>query len=588
MTATATAVGMTDRQPSLPPPGELRAVLRDGTEIFYRMWEPDGPARGALVLFHRGHEHSARYDEFARSLVASGFRIFAWDQRGHGRSPGVRGHAPSFAALIKDADTFVRWIGDRHGVAMEDLGVVGHSVGAVIAAAWVHDYAPPVRAMALVTPAFRIKLYVPLAIPGLRLLNRFRPGASIKSYVRSAMLTHDRDQAAAYDSDSLISRNIAVNVLLGLHDTATRLLADAAAIRTPTLIVSAGSDWVVRAGPQREFFERLSSPVKEMATYRGFHHAVLHESGRGRVFERISQFFVESFQRPPKQTGAASVERNPGAAAAPGLAMRAAYAGAAAFLCSAGRLSAGVRLGWASGFDSGRSLDHVYRNRPEGFTPVGRLIDRVYLASPGWRGIRTRKHNLEAALESAVRQVHSEGRPVNILDVAAGPGRYVMDTMRRLREIPITAVLRDRDERGLAAGRALAVSLGLERVSHESGDAFNPASLLFVRPRPTVAIVSGLYELFEDNALVLQSLRGLNTALEEGGLLIYTNQPWHPQLAFIANVLTNRDGRPWVMRCRSQAEMDGLVAAAGFEKVSMETDEQAIFTVSVARKRRPA
>jgi hypothetical protein len=324
-----------------------------------------------------------------------------------------------------------------------------------------------------------------------------------------------------------------------------------------------------------------------MATYQGFHHAVLHESGRGRVFERIGHFLVESFQRPPKQPGA-PVERNPGAAATPGVVMRAAYAGAAAFLRSVGRLSAGVRLGWASGFDSGRSLDHVYRNRPEGFTPLGRLIDRVYLASPGWRGIRARKLHLEAALESAARQVHAEGRPVNILDVASGPGRYIMDTIRRMPEIPITAVLRDRDEMGLAAGRALALSLGLARVSHESGDAFDPASLLSVRPRPTVAVVSGLYELFEDNALVLQSLRGLNTALEGRGLLIYTNQPWHPQLAFIANVLTNRDGRPWVMRCRSQAEMDDLVAAAGFQKVSMATDEQAIFTVSVARKHRPA
>ena len=37
------------------------------------------------------------------------------------------------------------------------------------AAAWVHDYAPPIRAMILAVPAFRVKLYVPFAIPFLRL-----------------------------------------------------------------------------------------------------------------------------------------------------------------------------------------------------------------------------------------------------------------------------------------------------------------------------------------------------------------------------------------------------------------------------------
>jgi len=43
-------------------------------------------------------------------------------------------------------------------------------------------------------------------------------------------------------------------------------------------------------------------------------------------------------------------------------------------------------------------------------------------------------------------------------------------------------------------------------------------------------IVSGLYELFPSNDAVLNSLRGLAEAIEPGGYLIYTNQPWHPQL----------------------------------------------------------
>ena len=62
-----------------------------------------------------------------------------------------------------------------------------------------------------------------------------------------------------------------------------------------------------------------------------------------------------------------------------------------------------------------------------------------------------------------------------------------------------------------------------------------------MNPRPNIAIVSGLYELFPDNARVLASLAGLSRALADGGYLIYTNQPWHPQLEMIARVLINRD-----------------------------------------------
>jgi hypothetical protein len=81
---------------------------------------------------------------------------------------------------------------------------------------------------------------------------------------------------------------------------------------------------------------------------------------------------------------------------------------------------------------------------------------------------------------------------------------------------------------------------------------------------------------------VLNSLRGLADALPKGGYLIYTNQPWHPQVEFIARVLTNREGQPWIMRRRTQAEMDELVRAAGFEKISMDIDPWGIFTVSLA------
>src|SRR5207237_5454266 len=103
--------------------------------------------------------------------------------------------------------------------------------------------------------------------------------------------------------------------------------------------------------------------------------------------------------------------------------------------------------------------------------------------------------------------------------------------------------------------------------------------------RPTIGIASGLYELFADNTLVRASLGGLADALPTGGLLIYTNQPWHPQLELIARALTShRGGRAWVMRRRTQAELDQLVAEAGFLKIDQRIDLLGIFTVSLARR----
>ena len=47
----------------------------DGVDLFYRHWPaPEGHARGAIVLFHRGHEHAGRMahlvDELAMRVVS--------------------------------------------------------------------------------------------------------------------------------------------------------------------------------------------------------------------------------------------------------------------------------------------------------------------------------------------------------------------------------------------------------------------------------------------------------------------------------------------------------------------------------------
>ncbi|PYT08116.1 MAG: hypothetical protein DMF60_05630 [Acidobacteria bacterium] len=165
-------------------------MLEDRTELFYRAWIPSEPTRKALLIFHRGHEHSGRLEDVVRDLRLRDIAIFAWDARGHGRSGGPRGDAPSFGCLARDADEFVNHISKTHGQRLEDIVVLGHSVGAVTVAAWVHDYAPPIRAMVLVTPAIRVKLYVPLARTALRLMQSLvrRRTMFVSSYVKGHML----------------------------------------------------------------------------------------------------------------------------------------------------------------------------------------------------------------------------------------------------------------------------------------------------------------------------------------------------------------------------------------------------------------
>ena len=159
----------------------------------------------------------------------------------------------------------------------------------------------------------------------------------------------------------------------------------------------------------------------------------------------------------------------------------------------------------------------------------------------------------------------------------------MLETIRELNGPDLSAELRDVKEANLAAGRELARRMGLENVAFRQADAFDEESLAAVDPPPNVAVVSGLYELFPGNSPIRASLRGLARAMPSGGYLVYTGQPWHPQIEMIARVLPNREGEPWIMRRRTQEELDDLVREAGFEKIDMEIDERGIFTVSLAR-----
>lgn len=569
-------------------PTSCAFVADDGASIVYRHWPAAQPTGRAMMLFHRGHEHSLRWQETVDQLGLDDVDIFAWDARGHGDSPGPRGGARDLAQVIHDANDWSRHLRADHGVMMENTVVLAHSVGAVIAAAWVHDYAPPIRGLILATPAFRVKLYVPLAVPALRLKQRFFGAGEVKSYVKSRVLTHDPEQRRVYDADAKIFKQIAANILLDLGDTADRIIADAGAMTAPTLVLSAGRDWVVRLDAQTEFYRRLGATFKQHEVFPEMYHAIFHETRRQAVVDRVRTFARQCFDRPaPTNTDLLDADQG-GYTRTEYDALRTPsslrWRATRAMLSTVGALGEGIRIGRRDGFDSGVMLDHVYRDKPAGRTPLGRLIDRQYLNAVGWRGIRVRSEHLRTMLERAIRQQHADGREVRVLDVAAGAGRYVLETIARLPDIGVHATLRDYKQANLDAARALADELKLPNITVEHGDAFDRASLSAIQPRPTIGIVSGLFELFPDNDPLRQTLGGLFDAIEPGGTLLYTCQPWHPQVEFIARTLTNREGQPWIMRRRTQREMDQLVRAAGFVKGEQRIDRWGIFTVSSAAR----
>ena len=178
----------------------------DGTALYYRYWltmplaqlanlsKQQQSEQKQVILLHRGHEHSGRLTELAERFVQAGYQVFAWDARGNGRSGGIKDHADSVTELERDLNDFVTLVTQQTGIGLEDTVIVASSIGAVLAAAWVHDYAPNIRGMILGTPALSIRLYIPFAIPALKVARKFGLMSRVSSYVKAQVLTHDKDK----------------------------------------------------------------------------------------------------------------------------------------------------------------------------------------------------------------------------------------------------------------------------------------------------------------------------------------------------------------------------------------------------------
>jgi len=557
----------------------------DGSPLFYRKWEPEGSRNGKIVLLlHRGHEHSERLDPIARNPVFEGATLYSYDYRGHGRTETPATY--EFMNLVRDLDAFARFVSASEQRGMEELFVVANSVAGVVTATWVHDYAPKIAGMALVAPAFRIKLYMPFAKPLLEAAIRFNPELNIKSYVKATYLTHDVSEQLRYMEDALITPNIPARQLTTLLDAGRRVVDDAGAIAVPTLVLSATKDYVVDSRVQGDFFANLSSPLKRFVPLEGFYHGVLYEEGAQQALDAIGAFMETCFAAPPASEMETMVrwtrdECDRIAYGSLPLWRGLSYAVQKGMMKQLGFMSEGISVGLRYGFDSGVTLDYVYENEARGVTKVGEWIDRGYLESIGWKGIRRRKINSIATIEETIRRLRDAEERVRILDIAGGPARYLIELAAQYPEIEVR--VRDYQEQNVVQGRELAQKAGLSNIRYDQVDAFDPASYADASYRPNIVVISGVFELFGDNGLIGNAIGGVASIIAEGGYLVYTGQPWHPQLEQIAHVLGNHQQQRWVMRRRTQYELDRLFEAAGFEKEGMKIDDWGIFTVSVAR-----
>lgn len=260
----------------------------NGLSLFYRRW-PGEAKRPVLLFVHGMNEHSGRYTNPVEYFRRLGYTIYAYDQRGHGKSGGPRAHADRFARLLGDLDHVLRFIRDKEG--SKPLFIVGHSFGGQV----VLNYAirHPDGIAGIITSSANIKLAMP--IPTLKkklglLASHFVPQLPVPSGLKAEHLSHDQKVVDDYLSDPLCGTLISVRLASEMLANQEMLPILSKDFRLPCLLMHAEDDKICDPEGTKEFYRNCASQDKTLKTYPGFYHELFNEVDKERVFKDIKDW----------------------------------------------------------------------------------------------------------------------------------------------------------------------------------------------------------------------------------------------------------------------------------------------------------
>ncbi len=213
---------------------------------------------------------------------------YAVDLRGHGKSPGQRGHVDSWSQWTDDVSAFV-----RHVESTTDAEVVpvGHSFGgATLLSTVLAGKLPTTRRFIVSSPALKLKL----AVAGWKLTlgpiaSKILPRLALANEIDPKTVSRIPEVVKAYRNDPLVHNKISTRLGAEWQDATRTILSDAGQIRIPFLILAGTADSLVDPAGSQELHEQAPS-MSELHLLEGRFHEPFNDLGSEEVFQLIADW----------------------------------------------------------------------------------------------------------------------------------------------------------------------------------------------------------------------------------------------------------------------------------------------------------
>ena len=249
-----------------------------GMQLYVQKWQADVPTRAVIAFVHGFAEYSDRYMNLVEYLVPRGLVLCGVDLRGHGRSPGLRGHIDGWEDYREDLHSFLQWISTWEPA--RPRFVLGHSMGSLVALDFVlrrpEGLEGAIVSSALLEPvAAANQLLVSVA----RLLSRIWPRFLLPVNVEAAALSRDPDVVRAYEEDPLVFGKASARWGSEILDMIEWIKEHASDVRLPLLMIHGSADRINAIEGTRAFYEAVTYSDKELRVYPEAYHELHNDLG---------------------------------------------------------------------------------------------------------------------------------------------------------------------------------------------------------------------------------------------------------------------------------------------------------------------
>jgi alpha-beta hydrolase superfamily lysophospholipase len=241
------------------------------TPLHYHAWLPKSQPQALVALIHGIGEHCGRYPHLVDHLVPAGFAVTGYDQRGHGRSAGPRGHIHSWDEYRHDLQIFLDVA--RRDVPGLPVFLYAHSMGSLVGLDYLETRPPGLQGAVISATALQpVEAAPPLLKLVARVMSKIYPSFTMKVPLGGEGLSRDATVASGYGDDPLVHDQRTARWGAESMDVIERIKAGVKSIDLPLLIIHGGADTVVSPDGSRFVYENASSADKTLRIYPGGLH----------------------------------------------------------------------------------------------------------------------------------------------------------------------------------------------------------------------------------------------------------------------------------------------------------------------------